>query len=179
VKLRTTLATLLGSLWMMSSCVLSSKDERPGGPGEPCVDGTNCRPQLVCFIVENDPESGTCREWPGRCKSEPSCECLEEELASQCPSEVMNCFSLLEDTTVACAPSELREKDDTCSMMRPCEPGLLCHVPDEGVPGECVSGPDCDDLDCDCLFDLAADMCPNDAHGCFIADETATLQCYI
>lgn len=176
---RKLLAIVLGSLLVLVSCVIESKDNRPGGPGETCVDGTTCRPGLMCFVEGNDPESGTCTEPPSACAGDPSCDCFQDELAPDCASEATDCFILLDDMTASCGPTRFRRLDETCSLMRPCEPGLLCLIPDEGVPGSCEPGPDCPDLDCDCLFELAEDACPNDAHGCFIVDDVATLHCYI
>lgn len=180
MTLRKVVAVVLGSLFMLVSCVLESKDNRPGAPGEACVDGTTCRPGLLCFVEGDDPEAGVCLEPPSACNDDPSCDCFQKELAPDCLTEVGDCFVLLDEITASCAPTKYRKLDQTCSLMRPCEPGLLCQIPDDGLPGTCEPGPDCPDLDCDCLFELADEQCPNDARGCFIGpDGTATLHCYI
>ena len=160
------------------TCVIESTDKTIAIIGEPCVDGITCGRGLFCFIATGDPESGTCIEPPDACDGTMSCDCLDE-LDAECTTNTKLCFGLIGDFTVACTQAgSRRQLGETCAMLIPCEPGLLCVIPGEGVAGTCQAQPDCASLDCDCLEQVKDTACPREGWACFIAGARATLQCY-
>jgi hypothetical protein len=179
--LRVLFAISLGSLIALAACgSLDKRDSNRTPEGSSCVDGVTCERGLLCFVKENDPESGICTKPPPACDGNLACDCLDE-LKAQCASNSLGCFGLVGDMSAACInPGQFRKKGETCSFMVPCEGGLLCLVPKEGVAGICQDKPTgCGQgITCDCLIEAADTLCPGKGWGCMIAGPDATFQCY-
>jgi hypothetical protein len=179
--MRAVLAVSLGSVLALSACgSLDKRDSDRTGEGSACVDGVTCERGLLCFVAQNDPESGICTKPPPACNGTMACDCLDE-LKPQCATNSLGCFGLVGDYTAACIDSSnFRKKGETCSFVVPCEAGLLCLVPSEGVAGLCQDPPTgCGQgIDCDCLIAEKDTLCPGKGWGCMIAGPDATFQCY-
>lgn len=179
--LRTLLAISLCSLITSAACgSLDKRDSNRTGEGSACVDGVTCERGLFCFVTENDPESGICTKPPPACNGTMDCDCLDE-LEAQCATQSLSCFGLVGDFTAACSNGgNPRKKGETCSFMVPCEGGVLCLVPSEGVAGICQDPPsECGQgISCNCLVDAKDTLCPGKGWGCLIAGSGATFQCY-
>jgi len=181
LALRSALAISLGSLVALSACgSLDKRDAKRTGEGSACVDGVTCERGLLCFVADNDPESGICTKPPPACNGALECDCFDE-LKSRCATNSLTCLGLVGDVTVSCTHGgNFRKKGETCSSAVPCEGGLLCLVPSEGVAGTCQDPPtECGQgISCDCLVDAKDTLCPDKGWGCIILGSGATFQCY-
>ncbi len=148
-----------------------------GGEGATCVDGTNCRSGLACFVQAADSVEGECRSLPGACGGKADCGCLKD-FEANCTTSGSRCRGILGDYTIACGQDgNFAGKGEACSGVRLCDPGLFCMVASSGTAGTCMDLPaSCGTkVSCSC-FDEVRAKCSSSS-GCTVLLDQAVITC--